>query len=595
MRTFSSSSLLVSAVVMALGVGLGAQSKPVAADMVLEHGVIATLDPGRPRAQALAVRQGRIEAVGSDTAMAAYIGKSTRVLDLRGAFVTPGFIEGHGHLLGTGQALMELQLGPAPDWDAIVAMVKAAVAKAKPGEWIIGAGWQQSKWKHVPQPNVDGLPLPASLDAVSPRNPVMLEHASGHGIYVNAAALRLAGITRTTLDPPGGSIVRDAQGNAIGMLRDTASGPVRRAYSHYESSLPAAAREAQRRRAIQLAMQNEVSKGITGFVDMGESFAEIDWLKPQAASFPLRLYVNINGESVVALQSKLPEYKILGYADDHMTVRGLGEITSDGALGTHSAWFLQPYSDAANITGKNVVAMDTIRQDAQIAARDGFQVSVHAIGDRANHETLDLFQQIFTADPAARGLRWRIEHAQHLAPGDIPRFAQLGVIASMQSIHACSDAPYAIPRLGEQRAREGAYMWHSLIASGAMVLDGTDTPVEDTQPIANFYCGVTRDEGNGKTFYPAQVKTRMEELASYTRNNAYAVFEDKDLGTLTPGKRADIDVISGNLLTLPATDILRTRVLYTIVGGKIVYTMPGAGEWKNGQLFAPMPEFDHVN
>ncbi|MGH9542268.1 MAG: amidohydrolase [Terriglobales bacterium] len=584
------------AMAMAAAQTPGFPPRPAAADLVLRGAQIETLDPLQPRVEALAIRAGRIEAMGSDAAMARYAGPGTRVLDLHGAFVTPGFIEGHGHLMGTGESAMELELGRAPNWDAIVAMVRTAAAKAKPGEWILGTGWQQSKWDRAPQPNVDGLPLPASLDAASPRNPVMLEHASGHAIIANAVALRLAGITRTTPDPPGGTIVRDAHGNAIGMLRDTAMGAVRRAYEHYLRTLPAAERAAQRERALRLALANEASKGITTFVDMGEDFATIDWLKQQAArGLPIRLYVNVRGEAPATLAARLPAYRTIGYADDHFTVRGVGEVTADGALGTRSAWFLAPYSDAAEISGKNVVAMSTIRRIAEIAARDGFQLSVHAIGDRANRETLDLFQQIFTADAAAHALRWRIEHAQHLSPSDIPRFARLGVIASMQSIHACSDAPFVVPRLGEQRAREGAYVWHSLIAAGAIVLDGTDTPVEDTDPIPNFFCGVTRREGNGSYFYPAQVKTRMEELRSYTWNNAYAIFEERELGSLAAGKRADLDVFSGNLLTLPAAQILRTRVLYTIVGGKIVYQRPGAAEWRSGQMFAAMPEFNHVN
>jgi len=240
------------------------------------------------------------------------------------------------------------------------------------------------------------------------------------------------------------------------------------------------------------------------------------------------------------------------------------------------------------------VPMSKIAQIAEISARDGFQLSVHAIGDRANRETLDLFQRIFKEDPAAHALRWRIEHAQHLAPADIPRFAQLGVIASMQSIHTCSDVPMVVPRLGEERAKGGAYVWHSLIRSGAIVLDGTDTPVEDTNPIPTFYCGVTRAYGPDRTFFPGEVKTRMEELRSYTWDNAYAIFEERELGSLSPGKRADVVVISGNLLTLPAQDILRTRVLYTIVGGRVVYERPGATSWRGGQLFEAMPEFNHT-
>jgi hypothetical protein len=567
-----------------------------AANLVLRNAVIATLDPLQPQVQSLAVRDGRIEALGTNEAIAHLVGKDTRVLDLHGAFVTPGFIEGHGHLLDTGQALMQLNLGAAPNWDAVVAMVKAAVVKARPGQWILGQGWQQAKWNKVPQPNVDGLPLPASLDAVSPDNPVLLSHASGHGIYVNAAALKLAGITASTPDPVGGTIVHDSHGNPTGMLRDTAGDQVYNVYTRYLATLPPAVNAARREKELKLSVQNAISKGITTFDDMGESFETVDWLKQQsAAGLPLRLYINIAGESVAALDAHLADYRTVGYANHHFTVRGIGEILSDGALGTHSAWFLKPYDDAPDISGKNVVPMSEIAQKAQIAARDGFQVSVHAIGDRANRETLDVFQKIFAADPAATALRWRIEHAQHLDPADIPRFAQLGVIASMQSIHGCSDAPMVVARIGEQREREGAYVWESLIKGGAIVLDGTDTPVEDINPIPNFYCGVTRAYGQGKVFYPEQAKTRLQELRSYTWDNAYALFEEHDLGSLSPGKLADMDVFSGNLLTAPADQILRTRVLYTIIGGKVVYQRAGAENWRSGQLFEAMPEFDHVN
>lgn len=570
--------------------------KLASADLVLRGGVIVTLDVLQPQVQALAIRDGRIEAMGSDEAITQYVGTNTKLMDLRGAFVTPGFIEGHGHLLGTGHSLMDLNVSKAPNWDAIVAMVKAAVAKARPGEWIVGTGWQQSKWNKIPQPNVDGLPLPESLDAVSPNNPVMLEHVSGHAVYANAEALKLASITSKTPDPPGGSIVHDAEGNPIGMLRDTADNPVFAAYSRYLGTLPALEVARQTEQALQLAVRDEISKGVTTFVDMGENFKTIDWLKEQAnQGLPLRLYINVNGEPLSELNRHLAEHRLIDYANDHFTVRGIGEILSDGALGTRSAWFLKPYSDAGDVTGKNVTAMGEIRQIAEIAARDGFQLSVHAIGDRANRETLDVYQKIFTEDPASRALRWRIEHAQHLNPADIPRFAQLGVIASMQSIHACSDAPFVVDRIGERRAKEGAYVWHSLLESGAMVLDGTDTPVEDTNPIPNFYCAVTRGQANGRYFFPEQVKTRMQELRSYTQNNAYAIFEDQKLGTLTPGKQADIDVFSGDLLTMPVEQILRTRVLYTIIGGKIVYERPGAPAWHAGELFAPMPEFDHVD
>ncbi|MBU6417234.1 MAG: amidohydrolase family protein, partial [Xanthomonadaceae bacterium] len=343
------------------------------ADLVLRDATIATLDLLQPEAQALAIRDGRILAVGSDESISHYIGKQTKVLNLHGAFVTPGFIEGHGHLLDTGESLMQINVGKAANWDGVVAMVKAAVAKAKPGEWIVGFGWLESKWNRAPEPNLNGLPLPASLDAASPRNPVLLTTASYHGLYANALALKLAGIADKTPDPAGGTIVRDAQGHAIGMLKDTAADPVYAAYHRYLASLPPAEQESRRERALQLAVRNEVSKGITGFVDQGEDFETIDWLKQQVAkgikdgSFPLRLYVNVGVLDAASLDRNLTKYKTIGYADDHFTVRGVGEDVSDGALGTHSAWFLQPYDDAPGITGKNVTPMSTLEQISRIA------------------------------------------------------------------------------------------------------------------------------------------------------------------------------------------------------------------------------------
>lgn len=567
-----------------------------AADVVLRDASIATLDPLQPQAQALAIRGGKIAAIGSDESIAHYIGKRTQVLDLHGAFVTPGFIEGHGHLLETGESLMQINVGKAANWDGVVAIVKAAAAKAKPGEWIVGFGWLESKWDRAPQPNLDGLPLPATLDAASPRNPVLLTTASYHGLYANALALKLAGIDDKTPDPAGGTIVRDGKGRAIGMLKDTAADPVYAAYEKYLKELPQAAQVARREKALQLAVQNEIAKGITTFVDQGANFATIAWLKQQAAKgVPLRLYMNVDGESVDSIDKHLAEQRTIGFADNHFTVRGIGETVSDGALGTRSAWMLAPYSDAPGIVGKNVTAMSDLEQMAKIAAREGFQMSIHAIGDRANREVLDLYQRIFAADPAAHALRWRIEHAQLLDPADIPRFAQLGVIASMQSIHACSDAPMVVPRIGNQRAEQGAYVWKKLIDSGVIVLDGTDTPVEDTNPIPNFYCGVTRAYAHGtKTLFPAQAKTPLQELRSYTWNNAYAIYQENEIGSLAPGKLADMVVFSGDLLTLPAADILRTRVLYTIIGGKLVYTRPDAAKWRQGGQFEAMPEFDHA-
>ncbi|HLW75046.1 MAG TPA: amidohydrolase, partial [Gammaproteobacteria bacterium] len=484
-------------------------------------------------------------------------------------------------------------LTKAKDWDEILAMVAAAVKKAKPGQWILGRGWHQEKWTHAPQPNVDGFPFHASLDAVSPDNPVMLTHASGHGVYVNAVVLKRVGIQKGTPDPEGGQIVRDASGEPVGFLRDNAMNPVYRAYDAAIQARGEAENVAELRKAARLASADAVSKGITSFVDQGESFAVLDQLKLLAGEggLPLRLYAQVdptNSDMGLAgaaqyrkfnaleqLKRFLPDHRIVGFADDHFTVRAVGEVYSDGALGTHTAWFLKPYDDLPGSTGVSVLAPKDIRAWADAALAAGYQVTTHAIGDRANREVLDVYQAEFAAHLQAKDLRWRIEHAQHLDAADIPRFGKLGVIASMQSIHECSDAPYVVKRLGEERAKDGAYVWRSLMVSGAMIVNGTDVPVEDEDPIPNFYCAVTRRSlKDGVPFHPEQAMTREEALKSYTWNNAYALFAEDDLGSLSQGMRADITVLSQDIMTVPVDAIPATKVVYTLVGGKLVYRRP---------------------
>ena len=577
---------------LVFGLAASAATAAPTADLVLEHGNVVTLETAQPTAQALAVQGRRILALGSDADIAPYIGKQTQVIDLKGMTAVPGFIEGHGHFMELGRSLTELDLTKAKSWDDILVMVGGAAKQAKPGQWILGWGWHQEKWDHAPQPNVEGLPLHASLDAVSPRNPVMLSHASGHGVFVNAVALKLAGVTQASLDPPGGQIVRDAAGEPDGFLRDNAMYLVRAVYGSNMAKRTPEEVSAQFREQVRLAAQDAVSKGITGFVDQGEDFAVLDEMKRVAATLPLRLYAMVDPsrkdpesaglpgadhyarfDTIQQLERFLPMHRVVGYADDHFTVRAVGEITSDGALGTHTAWFLKPYDDLPENTGVSVTTPTDIRRIADIALKDDYQISVHAIGDRANHEVLDMMQAEFAAHPGAKDLRWRIEHAQHLDPVDIPRFGAMHVIASMQSIHECSDAPYVVKRLGEQRAAEGAYVWRSLMQGGAMIANGTDVPVEDEDPIPNFYCAVTRrSKKDGTPFYPAQAMTREEALRSYTWNNAYAMFQEDELGSLKVGKRADITVLSQDILSVPEAAIPSSYVVYTLVGGKVVYS-----------------------
>ena len=543
------------------------------ADLVLEHGHVVTVDTGRPDAQAVAVSAGKIVAVGSDAEIQRYVGPKTTVEDLHGRLLIPGFIDAHAHFMGIGEALQELDLTKAHTWDDIVRMVGDAAKTAKPGDVIQGRGWHQAKWDHVPEPNVEGLPYNDSLSKVSPDNPVVLTHASGHALFVNEKALEMADVGTGTPNPPGGEIVRDKNGRAIGMLRDNAMGLVRRALQSQLASRTPAQVEADFEKTVDLAARDMLSKGVTMASDEGESFKTIDGLKKLVGEgkVPARLWVLVNGESPAALEQKLPQYWLDGYGDDHLSVRGIGEITADGALGTHSAWFLKPFNDVPTTSGLSVTPPDRIKTLAEIALKDGFQVSVHAIGDRANHEVLDVFQQIFAEHPEARDLRWRIEHAQHLESSDIPRFGELHVIASMESIHACSDGPYVIQRLGEERADVGAYAWRKIIDAGGVIANGTDAPVEDVNPIPNFACAITRKMNNGQTFFPKEDMTREEALRSYTINAAYATFQEDRLGSITPGKYADLVILSKDIMTVPADDVATAVVDETIVGGKVVY------------------------
>jgi predicted amidohydrolase YtcJ len=531
------------------------------ATLVVTNGRILTVEDSLPEAQAVAIRGDRIVALGSAADIRRYIGTSTEVIDVQGQLVVPGLIEGHGHFSGVGEAELNLKLMPTTSWDQIVSMVGEAAKHAKPGEWIIGRGWHQEKWTKRPDPNVEGFPTHASLDAVSPNNPVLLTHASGHASFVNAKALQLSDINRSTPDPPGGEILKDAAGDPTGLLRETASGLVR-------TNLGDPARA---RKALELASTEVLSKGITSFQDAGSSFATIDLMKQliDDGRIGVRLWVMVR-EGNAREAPLLAKYRTIDYANGHLTVRAI-KRQIDGALGSRGAWLLEPYSDKPDSVGLNTTSLADLTESARLAMANDYQFCVHAIGDRANRETLNIFEQAFKANPTKRDLRWRIEHAQHLSLQDIPRFGQLGVIASMQGIHCTSDAPYVIERLGAKRAEEGAYVWQKLMKSGAVVSNGTDAPVEDVDPIANYYATVSRKTKTGQVFYPDQRMSRMEALKSYTLNPAYAAFEESSKGSLKVGKLADMTVISKDITTIPEEEISTAHVSYTIVGGRVAY------------------------
>lgn len=554
-----------------IGLFFSCAQKKEPADLVLMNGKIVTVDEAKPEAQALAVRGDTILAVGSDKEIKPYIAETTKVLDLEGKLAIPGFIDAHGHFTSLGQSKMRLDFMHVNDWDEIVAMVEEAVKKAQPGEWILGRGWHQEKWDKTPEPNIDGLPFHHDLSKVSPDNPVLLSHASGHSSFANAKAMELAGITKDTPNPEGGEIVKDSDGNPIGAFRETAQGLLREALSSFQEKRTPEQIEAERRRVIELADKECLSNGVTSFHDAGSSFETIELFKEfvENGKLGIRLYVMIR-ESNEHLKERLSNYRIIGMGDNHLTVRAI-KSAIDGALGAHGAWLLEPYIDLPTSVGLNTTPINELKETAQIAVENDFQLCIHAIGDRGNRETLNIYEEALKAHPEKKDLRWRIEHSQHLHPEDIPRFGQLGVMASMQGIHCTSDGPWVIKRLGEKRAEEGAYVWQKLMKSGAIICNGTDAPVEDVDPIACFYATVARKLKDGMVFYPDQRMNREEALRSYTLNCAYAAFQEDILGSLTPGKLADITVLSKDIMTVPEDEILDTEVLYTIVGGKVLH------------------------
>jgi predicted amidohydrolase YtcJ len=538
------------------------------ADLVLVNGKIVTVDDRFPTATWIALRGDRISALGSDPkGFNRHVGSGTEIIDLGGALAVPGLIESHGHFTGLGQSQTVLDLTKARSWDDIVALVAGAAKKAKPGEWILGRGWHQDKWDRVPEPNVDGLPVHDGLSQVTPENPVLLTHASGHSSLANAKAMEMSRITAATANPDGGEIVRDAKGNAIGAFLETAQSLVRYEAGH-DTPEEGTART---RELIGLASRECLANGITTFHDAGASLSTVDLYKAMAeeGALPVRLYVMLGAGSKTLAEKGLA-YRMIGAAGNHLTVRAIKRLI-DGALGSHGAWLLEPYADLPGSTGLNTESIEEMKATAKFAIENGFQVATHAIGDRGNRETLDIYEEAFKAHPDKTDLRWRIEHAQHLSAADIPRFAALGVIPAMQAIHCTSDAPWVLKRLGEKRAEEGAYVWRKLIDAGSRIPIGTDVPVESVNPMANFFAAVTRKLKDGTTFFPGQKMTREEALRAYTINGAYAAFETGLKGSLVPGKLADITVLSRDILTCPEDDILKTEVLYTIIGGKVVY------------------------
>ena len=543
------------------------------ADLILQNGIVISVDAENRQYEAVALRQGKIQALGSTSALKARIGSETEVIDLQGRTVIPGLIEGHGHFLSLGRAQQILDLTQAQSFSEIVRQVAAAADSAEPGAWIFGRGWHQDKWLAEEFKTVDGVPINTPLNEVAPDNPVYLGHASGHAAFANDAALAAANIVNSTPNPDGGTIVRSTTGRATGLLRENAQKLVEGSIADYMAlQTPEELRE-NLLEQVQLAGQLALTHGITSFHDAGASFAEIDFFRSleQNKQLPLRLYVMIRGANNEELASRLKDYYMPSEENDFLTVRSI-KRQIDGALGAHGAWLLEPYADLPNTRGLILETVEDIEKTAEVAIENGFQVNTHAIGTRANRETLDLYERIWERKGASgKALRWRIEHAQHIHPDDIQRFAELGVIAAIQGVHCTSDGPWISTRLGPNRTEQTSYRWRDLLDAGVRINNGTDAPVEDIDPFASYAASVTRIMNTGKAFFPAQAMTRMEALKSYTLDNAYSAFEENIKGSLEVGKLADLVVLSDNLLTVPDDQLQSILVDYTLIGGEIRY------------------------
>lgn len=497
--------------------------------------------------------------------------ESKQVIDANEQFVMPGLIDAHAHFQGIGKSLKNINLLGVPTWAECLEKVKAQVGKAEDGEWIIGRGWHQDKWTDSPSQTVEGNPTHHDLSAISPNNPVLLSHASGHGILVNAKAMELAGITAKTISPKGGVIIKDKNGQPIGVFQENAEGLVTKFYKESRKTLTEEQKLNEWLSHAKLAQEECLRYGITSLHDAGITLQEFEQYKSLAESNQLnvRLYAMMRD---YALQQASEEdmKKVTSYKHPKFQCNAI-KAFMDGALGSRGAWLIEEYADKPNYFGENITSIESLRKTAELAKKYEMQLCIHAIGDKGNREVLNVFERTlgFRLDTA----RWRIEHAQHLHPDEIQRIAQRKVIASMQTIHCTSDSPFVEKRLGQHRAEEGAYVWQSLLKANAKIANGTDAPIEQVNPFDNLYAAVTRKRvGEQNAFYPKQVMTRKQALDSYTIWNAYAAFQENEKGSLEVGKLADIVLLDTNLLTCPPKDILNTKVIHTIVGGKVVYS-----------------------
>ena len=563
MKAFLPSIILTISVI----VTFSCQKSNSSADLVIFNGTIYTAESDNPQVEAVAVADGKILQVGSQEEIMKLVGPATQKLDLKEKTMIPGFIESHGHIMGLGYEKLNLDLRYAKNYQEIVDMVAEAVKTTPKGEWILGRGWHQSKWDQDPPKVVTGYQTHDLLSAVSPDHPVWLRHASGHAAFANAKAMEIAGITSASEFTDDGEIIKDENGQPTGVFTEVAASLVGK---FVPETTPA-----KHAKALELAIEECLKHGITSFQDAGSGNMDIDLYEKFKSEdkLDINLWTMLHGRDSVLLEGwygKGPQID----PDGHLTVRAI-KLYADGALGSRGAWLLDAYEDRKEHFGNRVMPLNYISKVTEDGLANGFQVCTHAIGDRSNQEVLNIYEEAFEeAGKTGEELRFRIEHAQHLDLADIPRFNDLGVIASMQGIHMASDRPWAIFRLGKQRIINGAYVWQKLLQSGAKVINGTDTPVEPVNPIPCFYASVTRKtiKKEPEGGYEAdQRMTREQALRSYTLDAAYGAFEEDIKGSIKVGKLADFTVLSQDIMTVPDDAIMDTKVQMTIVRGDKKY------------------------
>lgn len=547
-----------------VALSLVSSETPQPADLIFKNGNVYTVNERAPKASAIAIRGTRIVFVGSDADVKKYEGRTTRVIDLAGKTVVPGMADAHCHLLGIGQREMTLNLEGTTSLEDFLARVEERVKQAKAGEWVTGRGWIETFWK----PPV--FPTRQDLDRIAPANPLYLVRADGHGAVANSAALKLAGITKQTPNPFGGEILKDrGTGEPTGMLLDAAKELVTK-------HIPAPT-ESDMERATVLGVERSIRLGWTQIHDAGGSFQDVARMRKLygEGKIKLRIYKAVYGPGPEA-ERLLREGASVGAFDNRFTLRTI-KVVFDGALGSRGAALLAPYTDAPDTSGFLTVKEEELSPMLEAALRAGIQVETHAIGDRANRRILDLYEKAFASVASAQRKiaepRWRVEHAQIVNPADLPRFARLGVIPSMQPSHAISDLFFAPSRLGLKRL-EGAYAWRSFIKSGVIVPGGSDAPVERGEPMIEFYAATARKSLKGESgegWHPEEAVTRDEALKMFTLWPAIAAFEEKTRGSIEAGKLADLTILSADIMRIPEAEILKTHCMMTVIGGEIVY------------------------